>query len=800
MMKKVIMKKTMLAALISAHLTGVVLAQTNDGSFSGSVAELDEVSVVGSDVTPVIAQGGDVTLLKVSDKIIEGEAFKKRSATLGNALAAELGVHSNPFGGGASKPIIRGQEGARIKILQNGAEVVDMSNLSPDHAVVADSLLASQVEILRGSNTLLYTSSSPAGVVNVVDKRIPSAIPEKGYEVELNSRFDTAAKEKLGALGATFGIGNHIAVRVEGLARNSDDYRVKSLQLNETLNYVPDTYNRSRVGTVGLSFIGERGYIGASYSRRNDNYGLPGHNHKFDTCIGHIYGPTRGKYGYTYPYPHLLDDELISEHPHFHCGTDHDLDKEHSHDNPYGHSHDHTHRGPWVELESKRADFKAEIKQPFKGAEKLRLSYTDVNYAHDEKDAGVSANKFWDNLNKAQDYGKPVNIYKIRGKNARLELTHSPLGNLTGVWGVQYQTQTSSMNSPNDREVRYPLVENTNKQLSFFGIEQYTWDNLALEVAGRVEKQTISVDYDRERIASFQRFYSESDGVQAEPDLSPNKQTAYAYSSTLNWFFHPDYQLSFTASHNERLPTPMELYYHGQHLATNSFEYGNKDLKKEQSNNVELGLSYQGEKLGYKTTVYYSHFKNYIFNENIFRENHLFMRRFSQAKARFYGVEAEATYRFNEKYQATVFGDMVRGWLTDLPPVKVGGIHKHHLPENAKADDEYWLYRADMNTPRTPPVRLGLRLNAQFTQHWAGEAEFYRMFTQRRLSQLEYPTKGHSMLNLGLSYSNKFNDVEYKVSLNGTNLLNQPIYIHTSYHQFVSQPGRNFMLGIEAKF
>lgn len=74
---------------------------------------------------------------------------------MGNALAGELGIHSNPFGGGSSSPIIRGQEGVRIKILQNGSDVVDMSTISPDHAIAADSLLAQQVEIVRGTSTLL---------------------------------------------------------------------------------------------------------------------------------------------------------------------------------------------------------------------------------------------------------------------------------------------------------------------------------------------------------------------------------------------------------------------------------------------------------------------------------------------------------------------------------------------------------------------------------------------------------------------------------------------------------------------
>lgn len=146
--------------------------------------------------------------------------------------------------------------------------------------------------------------------------------------------------------------------------------------------------------------------------------------------------------------------------------------------------------------------------------------------------------------------------------------------------GCSVSNAKSSMNAPKDREVKFPLVENTNKQFSLFGVEQYMWDSVAVELAGRMEKQKIEIEYDRNEIKRLQEHYRISGGKQVEPDLSPYDETAYAYSGTLNWFFHPDYQLSFTASHNERLPTPMELYYHGQHIATNSFEYGNKDLKK----------------------------------------------------------------------------------------------------------------------------------------------------------------------------------------------------------------------------
>ncbi|WP_447296240.1 TonB-dependent receptor plug domain-containing protein, partial [Acinetobacter baumannii] len=73
----------------------------------------------------------------------------------------------------STTPIIRGQEGKRIKVLQNNADVLDMSNMSPDHAVTVEPSLAKSIEIIRGASTLLYSSNSAAGVVNVIDYKIP---------------------------------------------------------------------------------------------------------------------------------------------------------------------------------------------------------------------------------------------------------------------------------------------------------------------------------------------------------------------------------------------------------------------------------------------------------------------------------------------------------------------------------------------------------------------------------------------------------------------------------------------------
>lgn len=88
----------------------------------------------------------------------------------------------------------------------------------------------------------------------------------------------------------------------------------------------------------------------------------------------------------------------------------------------------------------------------------------------------------------------------------------------------------------------------------------------------------------------------------------------------------------------------MELYFSGKHLATNSFEYGNKDLTKEKSDNYELALSHTGDKFSYKGSAYYSDFDNYIFNENIAKAGNLYIRRYNQTTAKFYGLEGEMTF------------------------------------------------------------------------------------------------------------------------------------------------------------
>src|SRR5690606_19820446 len=113
----------------------------------------------------------------------------------GASLNGLPGVHADTFGAGAGRPVIRGQTAPRVTVLSDGSQVMDASGVSPDHAVVAELMLAERVEVLRGPATLLYGGGAIGGVVNVIDGKIPKAMPENGVEGFAQLRGATGSKE-----------------------------------------------------------------------------------------------------------------------------------------------------------------------------------------------------------------------------------------------------------------------------------------------------------------------------------------------------------------------------------------------------------------------------------------------------------------------------------------------------------------------------------------------------------------------------------------------------------------------------
>ena len=379
----------------------------------------------------------------VADTVVDQKRLAQGAVTIGEALSGETGISSNQFGAGSSRPVIRGQDGPRIKILQNSSENIDVSTLSPDHAVTVDPALAKQVEVIRGPSTLLFGAGTVGGLVNVTDSKLPTAMPEKGYEGNATLRYNTGSDEKLATAGVTLGLGDQVALRVEGLKREANDYIAPDyVHEGEKERRVDNTFAKGQTVNVGLSWIYDRGFTGISYSNRQDQYGLPGRSPEYESC--HLHGLS------------------------LHCGEhDHDEDEHDDHD------HDHAHEaGPWIDLKSERYDVRTELDDPFAGFKKLRAQASYTDYQHDEIEEDTIATRF-----------------KNKGYDGRLELVHNPLGAWEGVIGTQYGQQKLELTG----EEAF-LAPNTTKKWSVFALEHAQLNDVHVELAARADQQKIDID------------------------------------------------------------------------------------------------------------------------------------------------------------------------------------------------------------------------------------------------------------------------------------------------------------------
>ena len=223
--------------------------------------------------------------------------------TIGETLERTPGVSATSFGPNASRPILRGLQGERVRVLTDGIGSIDVSNTSVDHAVVVNPLLAERIEVLRGPVALLYGSAAIGGVVNVIDKRIPRAIPDEAIHADAILTYGRAANERSGAAALDAPLGGGFVAHVDGsysktgnlrigghaLSREARTEALASAQLPqdpdaEPIDFaanaavrgkLPNSAARTWVAGAGIAYIDGASNYGLSYSRYDSVYGVP---------------------------------------------------------------------------------------------------------------------------------------------------------------------------------------------------------------------------------------------------------------------------------------------------------------------------------------------------------------------------------------------------------------------------------------------------------------------------------------------------------------------------------------------
>jgi len=249
----------------------ITVAVSDDKNPNLSIT-LDKSAIEIVDVTATPFHSSNIeSALPVT--VLHGESLRMRQAnTLGDTLAKEVGVHSNFHGGVASTPIIRGLDGPRVLVTQNGLDAGDASRVGPDHAVSTEASTSERIEVLRGPATLFYGSGAIGGVVNVVDERVPTSTETKG---EWLAQANSGNGQEQVSASINTGVDN-VAFHADGFWREADNYTIPE---KNGIDEVENSASESKGFTLGTSYLLEQGFVGLSYQNLQQEYGIPGHSH-----------------------------------------------------------------------------------------------------------------------------------------------------------------------------------------------------------------------------------------------------------------------------------------------------------------------------------------------------------------------------------------------------------------------------------------------------------------------------------------------------------------------------------------
>ncbi|MCW3796639.1 TonB-dependent receptor [Sphingomonas sp. BN140010] len=356
--------------------------------------------------------------------------------TIGETLASQPGVSATSNGPNASRPVLRGFTGDRIRILADGIGSLDVSTSSPDHAVAINPLTAQSIEVVHGPAALLFGSTAIGGVVNVIDNRIPRSIPDNGVGGVINLGYGTAANDRLasGVVNAALGrgfvahadaswakndelrTGGYILARpLREQALASPDSEIRALA--DLKGNLPNSAGRSAEVAGGLAYVDGGLNIGVSATRRTSLYGVP--------------------------IRYSLDPTIEAE-------------------------------SPRIDVHQTRYDARAEV--PLGGAfRQLRFRGGLSDYRHDE----------------LEEDGSVGSTFYAKGGEGRLDLEQADRGGFGGASGIQYLDKRERIRG----EEKY-LPDSRQRQAGLFTVQHYETGPIRLEGGIRYEKSRLTADAD----------------------------------------------------------------------------------------------------------------------------------------------------------------------------------------------------------------------------------------------------------------------------------------------------------------
>lgn len=638
---------------------------------AGAQTTLDfeiRLRVVGEQVT-VTASGGEETSfnsIQSVTSLTSVELAEKNPQSLGEALDHELGIAKRSFGPGTSRPVVRGFDGDRVLVLEDGNRIGALGFQSGDHAEPIDVLTLEKLEVVKGPATLLYGSSATGGVVNAITGHESAHPGLRGY---LTAVGGTNNYQAGGSAGIEFGTKNWLFWG-NGGGQRAGDYETP-------IGRITNSYTRDGDGSGGFGYYPGKGYVSFDYTFDKRRYGIP-----FD--------------------PAEEAPEIVFLNPR---------------------RHSIRLNGGFRDLDS------------FINGAQFSLQYND--YQHQEINAV-------ENIVNTQFNNKTFNYRSVFDERKTGRLSGS-----FGFWGL-HRDYTSS----GEEALAPPTKQNA---FAVFALQKVDFEHIGFQFGGRFEHNGYNPEQILDRLTPARSF----DGFSGAVGM--RIPTWHGGAVVANF------------SHSYRAPALEELYNLGPHGGNATFEIGDPNLKREQSDAIDLSLRHSTNRLRAEVNYFYYHIKDFIFlapTGETDAESGLLVANYAQGTSRYTGAEAKLDVGLHRNL-----------WLLS----EVDYV-------NAK------LTATNTPLPRIPPLRGRIGLEATYKGlRFYPEAILSK--DQDRLFPTETRTAGYTTFNVTASYTIAGQHQAQIFSVNAYNLGDRLYRNHLSFiKEFAPEIGRGVRLTYTVRF
>ena len=625
---------------IAAHAL-VVAAVSPSFAFGSEETLLEEVVVTASFV------GVNQSSATRPIHVLDGKAITEAGVqSLGEHVDALLGVSSADFGGAVGQPIIRGMSGNRVKVLNNGTVIRDVSALGPDHAVDVSLNDVKQIEIVRGPSALMYSNGSIGGIVNVVDNTIPTtdleglsgSVGAEAQSVNDGEAVDLSLRGNVGGLNITYSyqdtqmenyeiphgavLGGHEEHHDEGHDEDHEEHDGDHDGEHEGEHGEMDTLANSDIETtshrLGLSTTGDWGYVGVSYSDLSSTYGIPFHSEAAHEEHG---------------------EEHESEHHDDHDEDDHDEHDddhdEHDEDGHAGHE-EHGEERIFSKTESEIFALSGSIKTAIPFINAIDFAAKNTDYELTEQHAeGEHSDEGGEHSGHDHEEGPTVFSNEATEVSVSLDLSR---GERIRRVVLNYADEEISIIGA---EAFMAPVESTETTLGFFSSDDLGFATLDLGVRfDQVDRDGFIAemhhdeehdddhegDHDEDHEGDHDEHDGDHDDEHHDEEMvyepASFSDEVFSVAATLRRDLNQHASLSLGLASVSKTPSSVELFMNGEHLASSRYEIGDINLDTERSNNIDLAFNFDYHNWFGSASVYYNRVDNYIYLRDELEEEH----------------------------------------------------------------------------------------------------------------------------------------------------------------------------------